>query len=498
MLRTLLLGLAVALALAATADPVSSQCPGTQGTNGVPRLAIDKPSLGSTMDIDIYRGRPGGFYVLAVTVGGSPAPTPLGTICVDLSWPIVITSGVLDLNGEATLRLPIFNLTMLLNIPVNAQAAILDSANPTGYALTNGVATRVTAPYGYISGWNRNTGGWVERVDLTSANTIDTVQVGGRPVSVATPGRAGRYAFCGSYDGSLYLIDYGTTPPSVRSLPIASSPVYGVGVTRDGRFCYASNYGTSSTAGTTTVVDADPLSATFFTVLGKVAGYPPDHVEIEETKASPDRRFVCNAVFGFGSGRAQLSKVDADPHRSSFNTMIATVPLTGGWAGDLAIRPGNGYAYVALFSLSAQAQIAVVDTVNMVSVDFDPVAPGCQNLGGEITVPRTNVGNNPKGMAVDETGRHVYIADTISQTTPPVYQAHQLDVLPSSSTYHQVTRSFNMPIATQTWEVGVTPGDDRIIMVYNSSPNATIIDTTTGAVIKHLNLTYSTYGIAVR
>ena len=183
-------------------------------------------------------------------------------------------------------------------------------------------------------------------------------------------------------------------------------------------------------------------------------------------------------------GRDQLLVCDGGASGS-------TRPLREFHSGSRLLRPLDQFG-------SPRPQIAVVDTVNMVCVDFDPVAPGCQNLGGEITVPRTNVGNNPKGMAVDETGRHVYIADTISQTTPPVYQAHQLDVLPSSSTYHQVTRSFNMPIPTQTWEVGVTPGDDRIIMVYNSSPNATIIDTITGAVIKHLNLSYSTYGIAVR
>jgi len=452
------------------------------------------------MDIDIYTGKPNAFYILVLTSGSGSFPTPIGTICLNMAMLGFVHVGFLDGHGEATVSLPIPNLPSLRNIPLNAQAAILDSYNATGYALTNSAAVQVTPPYGFVSGWNRNTGGHVMRIDMTTGNVLDTVKVGGRPIPVTVQSKSGRYLFAASSSPvNLYLVDYGATPPSVQPLNVASrGSINGLAMTRDGRFLYASAYGyPGGSVSTTWVVDADFLSPKFFTVLGTVKGYPAGHNEAQATKTCPDKRYVCNAVFGFGSGNSQISKVDADPHSPGFNTMIAALRLTGGWAANLAIRPGNNYAYVTLFSLGGKGQVAVVDTGNMTCVDQDPVVPGCQNLGGEIGVPRTPVGNNPLGIDCDEAGKYIYLADTISTASPRVYQAIQVDVAPGSPKFHTVTNVYTL-LSKQAYQCGVTPDTSRLIVSYNSSTNATLLDTVSGATIRNYSLGFNAYWCAVK
>ena len=480
--------------------PAVSQCQGTPGTHGIPRLAIDRVTPGSVVDLDIYRGRPSSYYLLLIAAGGAQVPTPIGTLCVNPALPLFLGAGFLDANGEDTLSIPLPSVPGLLNLPIHAQAAILDSANPTGYALTNAVATRVTPPHGIVSGWNRTTGGHIMRVDMLTGAVLDTVQAGGRPLSCSVFDRSGRYLIAGADNGYVHLVDYGVSPPTVQGLLLGSGhQINGVAVTRDGRFCYASAYGNpSGSISRTWVLDADPLNPTFFSVIGTVTGYPAGHNEAQNTKAAPDQPWVCNAVFGFGSGQAQVSKVDANPHSVGFNTMVGTVNLTGGWAANLAIRPGNEYAYVTLFSLGGQAKVPVIDTTTMTCVDQDPVVPGCQYLGGELSGPATPLGNNPLGVDCDDSGKSLFVVDTISRTTPQVYQVRRVNIDPASSQYHQVVQVYNLPITSQPYQCGVSPDGSRLLVSYNSSPNATLFDAVSGQVMVHYNLGFNAYWAAVK
>ena len=217
--------LIIALTITALmARSAGAQCHGTPGTKGIPRLVIDKPTPGTTMDMDIYRGKPGGFFIFVLTVGSGSYPTPIGTICLNLALPFFFHVGTLDANGEATISLPIPNLPTILNFQFSGQAAILDSANKTGYALSNSVGGVVTPPYGFVAGWNRNTGGHVMRIDMSNGNVLDTVKVGGRPIPCTVMGKSGRYLFAADdMYSNVYLVDYGVTPPSVQFIKCTSA-----------------------------------------------------------------------------------------------------------------------------------------------------------------------------------------------------------------------------------------------------------------------------------
>jgi YVTN family beta-propeller protein len=174
----------------------------------------------------------------------------------------------------------------------------------------------------------------VSVIDTKTHTVLTTVPVGYHPANVAIS-PDGRHAYVTNFgdpipftESTVSVIDTESntvvaTIPIPGVGPVSPAPL-GVAVTPDGAHVYVVNVLVS----TVSVIDTDPSSLTFNTVVGTVeVGPGPRAVAITPDGA---HAYVTNfGILGVAPGDT-VSVIDTDPSSPTFNTVVDTVPVAGG------------------------------------------------------------------------------------------------------------------------------------------------------------------------
>ena len=244
----------------------------------------------------------------------------------------------------------------------------------------------------------------------------------------------------------------GSTQVTVAAIPVAlakasvtatvpgSSGAYGVAATPDGTRAYVTNSGD----GTVEVIDTDPDSATFNTVIGRISvGTLPSMVTV-----SPDgtRAYVSTA-----NGPGSVAVIDTGPLSPTYNTVIANVAL-GSPSYGIAVTPDGTRAYVAQFDFS----VSVIDT--------NPQSAHCNTVIGSVGIPGANT--RPRGVTITPDGTRAYV--TLSEANSVVV----IDTVPTSPAYNTVIGTVGVGPAR-----GVTLSPDGMRGYVTGGNRVSVIDT---------------------
>jgi len=208
-------------------------------------------------------------------------------------------------------------------------------------------------------------GNTVSVINVGSNKVVATVTVGTLPAGVAiTPD--GKHAYVTNRrDGTVSVIDT-ETHTELTTVPVQYHPA-NVAITPDGSRAYVTNFGDPlPIPGTTvSVIDTDPSSLTFNTVVATIPGVGPGPLGVAVT---PDGAhvYVVNVLVG------TVSVIDTDPSSPTFNTVVATVAVGPG-PRAVAITPDGDHAYVTNFFNNTAS---VIETATNMVVDTVPVAGG--------------------------------------------------------------------------------------------------------------------------
>jgi YVTN family beta-propeller protein len=150
-----------------------------------------------------------------------------------------------------------------------------------------------------------------------------------------------------------------------------------------------------------------------------------------------------------------VSVIDTDSTSPTFNTVVATVSLTGStnspWPG-LAISPDGTRAYV---SVSGSNTVAVIDA--------DSASPTFNTVVASITVE-----NFPRGMAFSSDGNRAYVTNSNNVSV--------IDTDPASPTFNTVVATVS--VDTVPFGVAVTPDGARAYVAHFGRTTVSVIDTT--------------------
>lgn len=421
----------------AAADTTPPTVTGTNPANGatnVPTgspvsITFSEPMNPATITTASVALSTGGNAVSgALTYSGATATfTPTATLAPNANYTLTVTTGARDLAGNA--------------LPAPVQA---------------GFTTGLVARYAYVA--NKNNGVDAAAISIYAVEAASgqlrhrgyaalQTTVAGSPapaqaflgtVAVHPTGRFVYAAIGGgspsnkvwafgadSATGALSAIDLDSVTPGIQELTISSiSYLYHFAIEPGGRFAYAvgvdgsgrqsiAAYAIDATSGALTAIDADASSPGLLFDLG--TGYTSANLIGTHTIA-----------FAPGGGFAYVVHVEArvwalaiDPATgalsavagSPFATGTAGTPGTGQVPIAIALDPAGRFAYTAnrgTFSGGGNDVTAFrVDagTGALTVIDIDPATPGIQNIAA---------GNRPNSVAVDATGRFVYVANNFS------------------------------------------------------------------------------------
>ena len=157
----------------------------------------------------------------------------------------------------------------------------------------------------------------------------------------------------------------------LQVIPVGIAASYGVAFTPDGRRAYVTNFGVSPTPGTVSVIDTDPTSATYNTVIATV------NTEVGSYSAttSPD-----GSVVYVANASGSLSIIE-----TATNKVISVVALGSDGTQNVAVSPDGTYVYVTdvndngvrTFKVAAATVYDIVDTITVrdqpLSVVVNPI-----------------------------------------------------------------------------------------------------------------------------
>jgi YVTN family beta-propeller protein len=242
-------------------------------------------------------------------------------------------------------------------------------------------------------------------IDTSSRTVIGTVDTGVAPrPGAATPG--GQYGFVlnqGSNDVWVYDLTGGCLPgPPVAQIPVDISPALAL-VTPDGAFLYVLGFGsdvavidlstftvlttvpveqpsgadlnqnghvlyvTSGVSNTVFVIDTDPASETFNTV---VDAFSVGDVPLDGGFFQPSGR-----LFIVGNVAGQVFEIDADPQSPTYENIVCMFTLSGATDDDRAAITRNGatiYATNRLLNRVLAIDVSACQVTDMIPVGTNP------------------------------------------------------------------------------------------------------------------------------
>jgi YVTN family beta-propeller protein len=310
------------------------------------------------------------------TVTATPTPTPTPTATPTI--PPVIGPG----SRFAYVTNQLSNTVSVIDISTNQVIATI--TNGVGAQPVN-VAIRPDLARAYVTNFGDGTVSVIDtdRASGTFNSVLTKVVVGTAPYGVAV-GRDGTRAYVTDVIANSVTILDTATNALVSTASVGMVPD-SVAVTPDGTRAYVLNRGTAlgscvGASGSVSVVDANPVSASFGTVrvtFGVDTG-------VSAIAFSPDGRFAYVASECSGT----VAIVDSNPQSTTYSTILGTIAVGNGPSGLVVSSDGNRL-YV---SETGAASVAVIDLAS-----------------GQV-LTAVSVGASPKRGASTADGKTLYVA----------------------------------------------------------------------------------------
>ncbi len=421
-LSALILTAALAAPLAAQGQSVRRFGEGTPGTEDiVPTLWVKSvPRPGdAAFRLRIERAL-GGTWAILFT-GGAPANLTFGGVRFLIDTTATIYLGAYFLpgsgggQGAGDLPLALPSNPDLVNAIAYVQAFTLDDFAPNllGFGATAGLILRPAQPPVLLVA--RSTTGAPDpqtAIDLTTGATVDfdTAQFAeGSSIAFARHGNAA--LALDPTTGRLRAFDCENFPPTWTGNSALLDDGYPeqVTLTPDGSRAYVVHVGGAGQSPPIVAYDARAGAG-----FGQPWSGQPIRLELvpdaRRIAFNPESTVAYVASLGLASGGGELHRVDVNPSSPSFHQATGRIDFPGQLATDVAISSDGKRAYVTLVAVTAATEIAVLDLVTWQRVDMDAQAPGVQNLGGEVSRPRTQLPLVLGRVVADPRGAELYCA----------------------------------------------------------------------------------------
>ena len=329
-----------------------------------------------------------------------------------------------------------------------------------------GSAQAVPEPLAYVANRFSDT---VSVINTSTDTVIATVPTGPRPVDLAATPDGTRVYVPGS--SGIDVIDTATNSSSTAN-PFFTG--FNVAITPDGRRAYLTSSSGGASIKVLDIHDTVPPSPTYHTQLaGFLTGTDALHLAI-----APDGK----RAYVTGPESGVVVVVDTDPASMTYNTVLDTITVLG--AKNIAITPNGDQAYVSV----TPDTLAVIDTASNavtanIAVGFGPGALAitpqgtkayvlCQSVVTVIDVATNTVADNigssirhGRDLAVTTDGKKLYVTRGVDRTNN-IGDVQVIDIDPASSTYHTILTTVS----------GLTDHSGSIVMSTNSSPVAVCQD----------------------
>ncbi|MCA8950128.1 MAG: beta-propeller fold lactonase family protein [Planctomycetes bacterium] len=369
-IRTLHVSL-VPLALTALASAQTNYGTGTAGTGGITPRAWFRGSAspGSSFAVELDRALGGSpaFVVIGlaptsvVAAGVEVLVQPVFSVFVGLTGGGAGVAGA----GTAGFAIHVPNSSSFVGLPIHSQWLAVDPGGPQGISASDGLELHIEPPPLVLAA---GTAGSLDRVyalDPTTGIAADWNGAIGadNPVAVEfTPN--GEICIVGAALSHDFVIaDALNNGTVLGSVGVGSALPNDVAITPDGRRAYGVTGGPQgSNLGLIIEIDVDPSSPTFGTQIGNVTGIPTGISQLEGVGISADGRTLAAVNLGLGQA-ALIVLVDVDPSSATFNTVLRSAPLTG-FTADVRLNRDGSLAYVSSAGLGGPSSMLVVDTAS--------------------------------------------------------------------------------------------------------------------------------------
>jgi len=301
------------------------------------------------------------------------------------------------------------------------------------------------------------------------ADTVlpDTIGVGGSPRRLAvTPDGKAVYVV-NNTGGSVSVIDADPASPHFNTLIIFS--IY-VGYALDSIAITPSGYAyVVMQGGLVKVIDTNRASPAYNTIIAEITITALGTIYAAEVAITPDgkRAYVTNHT------AHTMSVIDTDPASPTWNTIIATITDAEGLSPNpygLAIAP-NGLAYVADYFTPT---ISVIDT--------NPASPAYNTVVRSYADP-SGLGHGSSQVATSPDGRYVYVG---------TWAANSVSVIDTVA-----GTSSRVDIGSASVGLAVTEDGKYVYVAAYSTNSVQVVDTGSNTVIDTLPVGRGTYGVTI-
>jgi len=283
--------------------------------------------------------------------------------------------------------LSVLALLLVVSLPARANTVLPDVIGVGRYPIA--LAFTPDGKVGYVV---NNTDSAVSVIDTDPASPTFNTLIGNVHVGYAINDVAitpSGYAYVVRQGGLVEVIDANPASP-VYNTVIAEIPITALGVvfsgavaiTPDGKRAYVPNH----TAHTISVIDTDPASATWNTIIHTITVADGLNADPFDVDIAPDGLAYVTDYFS-----NTINVIDTNPASPSYNTVvhIYTDPR-GAVHGSAQVRvaPGGRHVYIGAWGVNS---VGVIDTV-------------------ADTFSSVDVGSAAVGLTVTADGRYVYVA----------------------------------------------------------------------------------------
>lgn len=431
----ILLGALAATSVAQSA--VQNYGSGTAGTGGViPDHWINSgPYLGNAgFRYTVERCRAVSFAIPAVSFDQTSLPVLGVELLLEPLQLVTLGFEITSSTGSASFPLPLPNQPALLGNSLFSQIFVLDDGSAGGFlSASQGVTLSLTLPGMVLA--NTSVGGSSDpqfAIDIASGTVTD--------FSGGSVNNSPRHTF--SVDGSTAFVAQNLGTPNVQAFstqtstptPLATATAQSPGfpwVLRahpDGQRLYLIPNAPLGQVPFAEVLNADPTSANF--LQPHAAGNLPmtDLLDAIAFEFDGNGDYGYAAMLGLISPNGtEVIKIDLRPASPTYHQIVDRVAMPSlMWA--VTSTPSGDKLLVFVAGLGASTgSIAVIDTATMAIEDYDPVTPGTQLLGGEVSLPRTAISSDVISLAFGPRGRTLYLGGSghvdrlVFDPTDPAY-----------------------------------------------------------------------------
>ena len=305
----------------------------------------------------------------------------------------------------------------------------------------------------------------VNAVTTDPPNTvIGTVDVGENPNAVSvTPDGTRVYVVNGGNlfnedNASVTVIDVSdpANPTVLQTIPFDIYNPQEIEISPDGLRAYVAYDNVVGGNGHLLVIDTDPASTTYNTVIG-------DPIEVGD--GPTDIEFTPDGTRAIILNQSSLDVVilDTDPTSATFHTLIGTpIRVANSSPRALALTPLGSHAYITIPRSGA-------DTV--VVLDINPDSAGYGTLIGDPIA----VGDSPNDIEIAPNGARAYVVNAGDDTVSVI------DTNPLSATYNTVIGN-PIPVGDLPQALAFTPDGTRAYVANGFDGEVVVIDTDPGSI----------------